>query len=89
MGERGDVNKAEYLGFSQKPAEKLKHTQLIKGADTIFETIVHKEFEGLSREFAPFVLDVVAIHGKAHKDPILFLGRKDFATLGEEWKYRR
>jgi len=84
-----DVNKADYLGFSQRPADKLKHTLLIEGADTIFETIVHQELKGISREFAPFVLDVVAVHGKAHKNPILFLSRKDFATLGEEWKYRR
>jgi flavin reductase (DIM6/NTAB) family NADH-FMN oxidoreductase RutF len=84
-----DVNKAEYIGFAQRPAEKLKHTLLIEGADTAFETIVHKELEGFSREFAPFVLDVVAVHGKAHSDPILFLSRKDFATLGEGWKYRR
>ncbi|HET6444085.1 MAG TPA: flavin reductase family protein [candidate division Zixibacteria bacterium] len=84
-----DVNKAEYLGFSLRPAEKLVHTQLVEGADTIFETVVHSELEGLSREFAPFVLDVVAVHGKIHKDPILFLSRKDFATLGDEWKYHR
>ena len=84
-----DVNKAEYVGFSQRPAEKLEHTLLIEGADTIFETVVHEELSGISREFAPFILDVVAVHGTAHKNPILFLSKKDFATLGEEWKYRR
>ena len=84
-----DVNKADYLGFSLQPADKLEHTMLIDGADTVFETVVHAELDGLSREFAPFVLDVVAVHGRDHVDPILFLSRKDFATLGEEWKYRR
>jgi hypothetical protein len=83
------VNKAETLGFRLLPAEKLAHTSLIEGADTIFELKVHSELAGISREFAPYVMDVVAIHGARHRDPILFLSRKDFATLGERWKYQK
>lgn len=84
-----DMNKAERLGFSLRPADKLIHTKLIEGADTIFETVVYKELPDISREFAPFVLDVVAVHGSRHKAPILFLSRKDFATLGESWKFKK
>ena len=84
-----DVNKAERLGFDLRPAEKLEHTQLVEGADTIFETVVFQEMPELSREFVPFVLDVVAVHEGIHRQPILFLSRKDFATMGEEWKFRK
>lgn len=84
-----DVNKAEELGFHLLPAQKLEHTRLIEGADTIFELKVFRALHDLSREFAPYVMDVVAIHGTRHQDPILFLSRKDFATLGERWKYQR
>lgn len=84
-----DANKAERLGFTLCPAERLHHTKLIDGADTVFETIVHKELPDLSREFVPYILDVVAVHGTVHKAPILFNSRKDFATLGETWKFRK
>jgi flavin reductase (DIM6/NTAB) family NADH-FMN oxidoreductase RutF len=84
-----DMNKAERLGFRLYPAEKLQHTSLVEGADTTFELKVFKELPELSREFVPYVLDVVAIHGNRHRDPILFLSRKDFATLGESWKYQK
>ncbi|UCG22759.1 MAG: flavin reductase [Chloroflexota bacterium] len=84
-----DMNKAERLGFQLSPAQKLDHTYLIEGADTVFELKVFKELEGLSREFVPYVLDVVAIHGRRHRDPILFLSRKDFATLGDQWKFQK
>lgn len=84
-----DMNKAEQLGFRLLPSEKLEHTSLIEGADTTFELKVFKELADLSREFVPYVMDVVAIHGTRHRDPILFLSRKDFATLGERWKYQK
>ena len=84
-----DMNKAERLGFRLSPAKMLDHTSLIEGADTIFELKVFKELEGLSREFVPYVLDVVAIHGQRHQDPILFLSRKEFATLGEQWRFQK
>lgn len=84
-----DMNKAQRLDFGLVPAEKLQHTCLVEGADTIFELKVFQELPGLSREFVPFVMDVVAIHGGQHRDPILFLSRKDFATLGEHWKFQK
>ncbi|MCS7011036.1 MAG: flavin reductase [Anaerolineales bacterium] len=87
-----DVNKAETLGYTLRPAEKLKHTKLIEGADLIFETVVLRELIGLSTEFLPFVLDVVAVHGNLkpqERQPILFLSDEDFATLGEKWVYHK
>lgn len=85
-------NKMELLGFAQLPAEKLTTTNLIEGADSIYETVIHSELEGLSTEFGVFVLDVVATHGKKlpkQREPILYLSVKDFATFGERWKYER
>lgn len=86
-----DVNKVEQLGFELEPAETLEHTRLVKGADHSFEMVMLKELKGLSREFVPFVMDVVAVHGEMSmidRQPILFLSDKDFATLGEGWRYR-
>ena len=45
-----------------RPAEKLKHIQLVAEADTIFEMKVFREVTGVSREFMPYVMDVVAVH---------------------------
>lgn len=84
-----DVDKAERLGFKLRPAEKLQHTKLVEGADTIFELIVHSTVPDISREFVPFIMDVIAVHGSAHRDPILFLSRKDFANMGERWRFQK
>jgi flavin reductase (DIM6/NTAB) family NADH-FMN oxidoreductase RutF len=87
-----DMNKAERLGFNLKPAEKLQHTKLVEGADNIFEMVVHSELKNLSREFTPFVMDVVSVHGAAKpldRQPILFLSEEDFATMGDRWEYQR
>ncbi|HBX70170.1 MAG TPA: flavin reductase [Chloroflexi bacterium] len=86
-----DGPKAPRLGFNLIPAAKLAHTQLVEGAHVTYETVVFQELEGLSHEFALFVLDVVATHGKIsplRRSPILFLSQKDFATLGEKYHYR-
>ena len=87
-----DVHKAELLGYSLVPAEKLQHTRLVEGADAIFEMVIYRELTNLSREFAPHVMDVVATHGSgdvfAH-EPILFLSQEQFATVGEKWTYRK
>jgi flavin reductase (DIM6/NTAB) family NADH-FMN oxidoreductase RutF len=84
------VKKAEELGFSLLPAEILQHTKLIEGADSIYEMKLYMELFNLSREFVPFVMDVVATHGD-HKAadhlPILYLSLDDFSTLGERWEY--
>lgn len=87
-----DVNKAETLGYSLRPAERLQHTRLVEGADAIFEAIVFRELTNLSREFVPFVLDVVYVHGALQpleREPILFQSLEDFATLGERWHYQK
>lgn len=87
-----DIDKNEVLGFERIPAEKLEHTQLVAGAECIYETVVNQELEGLSGEFSMFVLDVVAAHGKTaprKRSPIMYLSLKDFATLGERWKFTR
>jgi len=84
-------SKAEKLGFELIPAEKMVHTKMVAGADSAYETVVLQELEGLSREFGLFVLEVVAVHGNIipkKRDPIMFLSGKDFATLGEKWRYR-
>jgi len=87
-----DVNKGELLGFSMRPAEKLTHTRLVDKAEAIFEMVVYREITNISREFAPFVMDVVFVHGKAAPlaaDPILYLGQESFAPLGETWMFRK
>lgn len=87
-----DVNKAQELGFTLFPAEVLKQTQLVHGADSIFELIVYREMADLSREYVQFVMDVVATHGKkppVRREPILFFSRKDFATSGERWQSQK
>lgn len=87
-----DGSKAERLGFNLLPAEKLEHTMLVEGFDSAFETVVNQELTGLSAEFAIFVLDVIATHGKirpVQREPIFFLSLKDFATVGEKWKVPR
>lgn len=86
------TNKAERLGYELLPAEKLEHTKLVESADVVFETQVLKELPGISHEFAPFVLDVVAIHSRvdaAERQPILFMKEYEFATIGEGWRFHR
>ena len=86
-----DVDKAEMLGFTLKPAQVLEHTKLVEGADSVFELSVHSELKNISREFAPFIMDVVAVHGDINpleREPIIFLSEDQFGTLGERWEYR-
>lgn len=86
-----DGPKAPRLGYNLIAAEKLTNTKLIEGADITYETIVFQELEGLSHEFAIFVLDVIATSGEVsplQRNPIFYLSQKDFATLGEKYKYR-
>ena len=85
------VNKAKELGFNLIPAEKLQHTKLVKGAESAYEMVVKKELFNISREFTPFVMNVVAVHGDIEpqeREPILYLSLEDFATLGERWLYQ-
>ena len=86
------TNKAERLGYKLLPAKILQSTRLVEGADCIFETVVFQELPGISHEFAPFVLDVVAFHGNveaADRQAILFLKEYQFATTSEQWRFQR
>jgi flavin reductase (DIM6/NTAB) family NADH-FMN oxidoreductase RutF len=86
------TNKAERLDFTLVPADKLQQTKLVEGADIIFETTVRQEIPGISHEFAPFVLDVVAVYEHvetAEREPIMFMKEYEFATTGEGWRFRR
>ena len=84
------LDKAAELGYNLLEAEKLKHTKLVEGADSVFEMVVHMEMFNVSREFIPFIMNVVAVHGSINpqeREPILYLSLEDFATLGERWQY--
>ena len=84
------TNKAERFEFNLLPADKLQHTKLVEGADIIFETVVLKELQGISHEFTPFLLDVVAVHGHVEapeRQPILFMKEYEFATIGDSWRF--
>lgn len=86
-----DYNKAQELGFTLLPAAKLEHTRLVEGADAAFEMVVFRQLEGLSREFAIYVFDIVATHGSVKPvdhQPILYQSLKDFTTTGEMWRYQ-
>lgn len=88
----GFTNKAERLGYTLVPAEKLEATRLVEGADAIFETVVFQELKGISHEFAPFVMDVVAFHGNvdaAERQPILFTKEYHFTTTDGQWRFKR
>lgn len=53
--------------------------------------VVHMELFNISREFIPFAMNVVAVHGDVgpmQREPILYLSLEDFATLGERWHYQ-
>ena len=86
-----DGPKAARVGFELTPAQKLKHTKLVEGADLVYECLIFQELSGLSHEFALFVLDVITTSGNIsplRRDPILYLSQKDFARMGEKYKYR-
>jgi hypothetical protein len=88
----GFTNMADRLGYQLIPGEKLQFTKLVEGADSIFETVVFQELKGISHEFAPFVLDVVAFHIKVDIDqrqPILFTKEHHFTTSDEQWRFQR
>jgi flavin reductase (DIM6/NTAB) family NADH-FMN oxidoreductase RutF len=86
-----DGPKAPRLGFDLIPAQKLEQTKLVAGADLVYECLVLKELEEFSHEFALFILDVIETRGNVNpmrRDPILYLSQKDFARLGEKYRYR-
>jgi flavin reductase (DIM6/NTAB) family NADH-FMN oxidoreductase RutF len=85
------VRKAERLGFHLTPAQQLKHTRVVEGIYAAFELVVISELQEPAGDHVPFVCDVVYVHRRrrpALGEPILFLGYRDFATLGECWRFR-
>jgi flavin reductase (DIM6/NTAB) family NADH-FMN oxidoreductase RutF len=85
------VRKSERLGFHLTPAQALKHTGVVEGIDAAFELVVVAEIEEPTGDHVPFICDVVHVHRRrrpALGEPILFLGYRDFATLGECWRFR-
>ena len=84
-------NKAARLGFDPIPATRLAATRIVPGADAIFEMTVRQEILDADGDHAPFIFEVVYVHrGKrpATDSPLLFLGYRDFATLGERSRFR-
>ena len=85
------VRKTERLGFHLTPAQVLKHTGVVEGIGAAFELVVVAEIEEPTGDHVPFICDVVHVHRRrrpALGEPILFLGYRDFATLGERWRFR-
>ncbi|MBM4243669.1 MAG: flavin reductase family protein [Deltaproteobacteria bacterium] len=90
-GRRRD--KASRLGFELEPATALAETYVVRGADAVFELRVRRELVDADDDgdHVPFLFDVVHVHRgtrPATGEPLLFLGWRDFATLGERWRFR-
>lgn len=90
-GKRRD--KISKLGFVLEPAVSLTETRVVQGADAIFELRVRREIgePDDDGDHVPFLFDVVHVHRGARPamgEPLLFLGWRDFATLGERWRFR-
>lgn len=86
-----EVNKARELGFRFEPAAKLRHTSIVQGAYSAFELVVLSEMDDPEADHVAFIFQVVAVHTTQHPhdgEPILFLGGRNYATLGERWQFR-
>ncbi|WP_018112484.1 flavin reductase family protein [Thermus igniterrae] len=82
------VDKGKRLGVALRPARRLAHTWVPEKALAVYELKVTEwPTDG---DHAPFLGDVVHVEGsrEAKERPILFLGFRDFATLGERWRFR-
>lgn len=88
-GRRG--NKAKRLGFDLGPAHVVTRACLIAGATCAFELRVQRELEGDEGDHVLFLFDCVHVHRgsrPAQGEPLLFLGYRDFSTLGERTRFR-
>ncbi|WP_243089819.1 flavin reductase family protein [Thermus neutrinimicus] len=82
------VRKAERLGVTLRKTRNLGHTWVPEKALAVYEMRVTEwPLEG---DHALFLGDVVHVEGspRAKERPILFLGFRDYATLGETWRFR-
>ena len=82
------VRKAERLGVALRQARRLAHTRVPEKALAVYEVKVSEwPTEG---DHALFLGEVVHAEGnpEAKRRPILFLGFRDYATLGETWRFK-
>ncbi len=85
------TRKTDRLGFHTRASETLRDTVVIEGADAAFELTLASEIERPLGDHVPFVFDVTHVHrGRrpANGHPLLFLGYRDFATLGDRDRFR-
>ncbi|MDM7325304.1 MAG: flavin reductase family protein [Thermus sp.] len=83
------VQKAKRLGVALRKARNLAHTWVPEKALATYEMqVVEWPQDG---DHALFLGNVVHVEGssKAKERPILFLGFRDYATLGEKWRFSR
>jgi flavin reductase (DIM6/NTAB) family NADH-FMN oxidoreductase RutF len=83
------VPKSERLGVELRKAPALQSTFVPVQSLAVYEMRVRELPE--DGDHALFIGDVVRVDGSAQAKarPILFLGYRDFATLGEQWRFRR
>jgi flavin reductase (DIM6/NTAB) family NADH-FMN oxidoreductase RutF len=81
-------SKASRLGVSLRPARRLAKTQVPLQALAVFE--LHLTEWLTDGDHALFLGDTIHVEGssEAKARPILFLGYRDFANLGEQWRFR-
>ena len=85
------TRKTERLGFHTRASETLRDTVVIEGADAAFELTLVSEIEQPLGDHVPFIFDVSHVHRlrrPASGRPLLFLGYRDFATLGDRDRFR-
>jgi len=85
------IRKAERLGFRLEPARVLARTRIVAEVAPIFELRTVAEIAEPPGDHVPFIGEVVAIHRgnrPATGEPLLFLGYRDFATLGPRARFR-
>jgi hypothetical protein len=79
-----------YRRFADTSAQGLKHTEVVEGISAAFELVVVGEIEEPMGDHVPFICDVVHVRRPqrlALGEPILFLGYRDFAMLGERRRF--
>ncbi len=88
-GRRG--GKAKRLGFELGPAQVVTRAPLVAGATCAFELRLERELEAPEGDHVLFLFDCVHVHRgsrPAQGEPLLFLGYRDFSTLGPRARFR-